>query len=50
MLIFNPLRARNSANDERALFEVSYPIKVPRTPQSGLGQTLILTGYSSKVT
>ena len=37
-------------NVNRELFKVEYFIKVPRNPQSGLGQTITLTGYSSVLT
>ena len=47
MLVFNHLRALIIVNNKRAIFEVRYSIKIPRTPQSGLGKPLKLTGYSS---
>ena len=50
MLIFDCLRALIRVIDKRGGFEVSYSIEVPRMPQSGLGQSLALTGYSRGLT
>ena len=37
----------NRVNNDRALFEVSFPTKIQSTPRPGIGKSLTLTGYSS---
>ena len=46
MLILNCSRAHNKVNNSRELFKLKISIKVPKMPNSGLGQTLKPTGYS----
>ena len=43
------LLAPNMVNNNRALFEISSSIKIQSTPRSGLGQSLKMTGYSSRL-
>ena len=50
MLIFNRSRAHNRVNDKMVIFKVSSSIEVTRTPHSGIGQYLTLTGYISVLT
>ena len=50
MLISNPSSALKRDNDKRALFEVRSPIKIPSMPHLGIGQSLTLTVYSSRLT
>ena len=50
MLVFNLSRALNRVNNKRVVVEVRSPIEIPSTPRSGLAKTLIITGYSSKLT
>ena len=39
--------ALNRGNNNRALFETSSPMKIQRTPLSGLGKLTTLNEYSS---
>ena len=50
MLVLNHLQAIIRVNNKRALFEVRYSIKIPRTPRSGIGKSLTLTVYRNGLT
>ena len=50
MLIFNISKALNRVKNKRTIIEKMSPLEIPSLLDSGLWQSLILTGYSSSLT